>query len=175
MQAISTTTLAGVSAKRVMLYRFDRQPAEGFVTTARFDLSAQVEIMSLDGNLQCLSYAEVKAMCFISESGPANLFSEHTTFERRPKIPGLWTRFELRDGDHLDGVLSHSLAEWPEAGFLAIPPRAGSLRQRVFLPRLALTGTELRGIIGKPLVPGLGVLKARPAGQFGDDQLKMFD
>ncbi len=106
--------------------------------------------MTLEGNLQLLTYSEVKAMCFVSESGPANLFSENTKFERRPKVPGLWTRFELRDGDHLDGVLSHNLAEWPEAGFLAIPPRAGSLRQRVFLPRSALTKTELRGIIGKP-------------------------
>ncbi len=129
--------------------------------------------MSLDGNLQVLAYSTVKAMCFVSETGPPNLFAEHTVFERRPKVPGLWTRFALRDGDFLEGILPHNLAEWPEAGFLATPPRAGSLRQRVFVPRLALLGTELRGIIGK--APGMRASQklASVVGS-NDDQLSMF-
>lgn len=109
--------------------------------------------MSPDGNLQVVSLAEIKAVCFVSEAGQADLFTEHTLFARRPKQPGLWTRFTFRDGDQLDGLLSPNLLEWPELGYSAVPPRAGATRQWVFIPRLAVTGTELRGVVGKPVSP----------------------
>ncbi len=133
----------------MILYRFDRQPLEGFLGGNRFSSADEIELMSLEGKLQHYSYSEVKAVCFLTESSPATLFSEHNLYDRRPKLPGLWTRFYFRDGDVLDGLLSPNLAEWPEAGFSATPPRSGFLRQRVFIPRAAILGTELRGIIGK--------------------------
>ncbi len=129
--------------------------------------------MSLSGALQVIAFAEVKALCFVSEAGQMNLFTEHTLYERRPKQPGLWTRFTFRDGDQLDGLLSSNLLEWPEWGYSAVPPRAGATRQRVFIPRLAVTGTELRGVVGKPAsVKGQGRKRA-----VGDDgkQLIMFE
>lgn len=106
--------------------------------------------MSSGGSLQIVAFAEVKALCFVSEAGQADLFTEHTLFARRPKQPGLWTRFTFRDGDQLDGLLSSNLLEWPEWGYLAVPPRAGATRQWVFIPRLAVTGTELRGVVNRP-------------------------
>jgi hypothetical protein len=143
------TVLSPVTTKRIVLYRFDRQPLEGFGGVGPFAPGMEIELMSISGNLQVVAFAEVKAMCFVSEAGQADLFTEHTLFARRPKQPGLWTRFTFRDGDQLDGLLSHNLLEWPEAGYSAVPPRAGATRQRVFIPRLAVTGTELRGVVGK--------------------------
>ncbi|MGI8960502.1 MAG: DUF6982 domain-containing protein [Bryobacteraceae bacterium] len=140
------------TAKRVILYRFDRQPLEGIVNPGTYLLDKAVELITVDGNLQILPYTETKALCFISEPGVADLFTEHNLFERRPKVPGLWTRFVLRDGDRLDGILSHNLLDWPQPGYFIIPPRAGPTRQRVFLPRAALVGTELRGVVGRSLV-----------------------
>jgi len=109
--------------------------------------------MSPEGNLQVASLADVKAICFVSEAGQADLFTEDTLFARRPKQPGLWTRFTFRDGDQLDGLLSPNLLEWPESGYSAVPPRAGATRQWVFIPRLAVTGTELRGVVGRSASP----------------------
>lgn len=105
--------------------------------------------MDTGGNLQTVALSEVKAVCFVSETGQANLFTEHIFFANRPKQPGLWTRFTFRDGDQLDGLLSPNLLEWPEGGYSVVPPRAGATRQRVFIPRLAVTGTELRGVVAK--------------------------
>ena len=130
--------------------------------------------MSPDGNLQAVSLAEVKAICFVSEAGQANLFTEHTFFERRPKKPGLWTRFTFRDGDQLDGLLSLNLLEWPESGYSAVPPRAGATRQWVFIPRLAVTGTELRGVVGKPVSPRKQGGK-KTLGAADENQLIMFE
>jgi hypothetical protein len=164
--------LPSSTAKRVVLYRFDRQPLEGFVNPSTYLLENRIELITLDGNLQSLAYTEMKALCFVSEAGTADLFTEHSLFERRPKVPGLWTRFLFRDGDRLDGILSHNLLDWPERGYFITPPRAGTTRQRVFLPRAALVGTELRGVVGTSLV-GSGRRGKKSA--IGRGQLTMFE
>ncbi len=165
--------MSSSTAKRVVLYRFDRQPLEGIVNPTAFLLKGGIELITLDGTLQNVPYGEFKALCFVSEVLQADLFSEHNLFERRPKVPGLWTRFVFRDGDRLDGILSHNLLDWPESGFFITPPRAGVNRQRVFIPRAALTGTELRGVVGTSMSGSAGRKKVRPAAS--DDQLSMFE
>ncbi|MGI9074432.1 MAG: DUF6982 domain-containing protein [Bryobacteraceae bacterium] len=156
----------------MVLYRFDRQPLEGIVNPGAFLLDKGVELITLDGNLQIMPYTEMKALCFISEAGLTDLFREHNLFERRPKVPGLWTRFMFRDGDRLDGILSHNLLDWPQPGYFITPPRAGPTRQRVFLPRAALVGTELRGVVGRSLVAARQRTKKGTPDQ--GDQLTMF-
>jgi len=157
----------------VILYRFDRQPLEGIVNPDGYLLQERIEMITLDGSIQNPAYTEFKALCFVSESGKADLFTEHKSFERRPKMPGLWTRFLFRDGDQLDGILSHNLLEWPKNGFSIIPPRAGATRQRVFIPRAALTATELRGVVG---ASGASSRSRKKEGRAQDgDQLTMFE
>ena len=157
------------TAKRVILYRFDRQPLEGVVNPAAYLRTNHLELITLDGNLQTAAYQDFKALCFVSETSPADLFTVHSVFERRPKVPGLWTRFTFRDHDQLDGILSHNLLDWPEPGYLVTPPRAGANRQRVFIPRAALLQTDLRGVVGTSGARGKkGELPAQR-------QLPMFD
>lgn len=137
------------TTKRVVLYRFNRPPLEGYVNSGSYLLETGIEFITLEGNLQSSAYAEAKALCFVSGTGEDDLFRTDKVFERRPKIAGLWTRFWFRDGDRLDGVLAHNLLDWPAAGYLLTPPKASAARQRVFIPRAALAGTELRGVVGK--------------------------
>ena len=125
---------------------------EGIVNPGAYLLSDSVELITVNGTLQNTPYVDVKALCFISENAGNDLFTEHKVFERRPKVPGLWTRFTFKDGDRLDGILSHNLLDWPEAGYFVTPPRAGAARQRVFIPRAALIGTELRGVVGRSAI-----------------------
>lgn len=165
--------MAASTNKRVLLYRFDRQPVEGVVNPLAYLLDDRIELITLAGNVQTARYNEFKALCFISETGQADLFSQHPLFERRPKVAGLWTRFTFRDGDRLDGILSHNLLEWPSSGYLITPPKAGVTRQRVFVPRAALVGTELRGVVGRSAVSALDRDK-RSTEQAGA-QLSMFE
>jgi len=118
------------------------------VDTGSYLLENAIEFITLAGNLQPVAYAEAKAVCFVADTATSDLFLTDKSFERRPKLAGLWTRFWFRDGDQLEGVLPHNLLEWPHAGFIIVPPKAGASRQRVFVPRLALSGTELRGVVG---------------------------
>jgi hypothetical protein len=157
--------------KRVILYRFDRKPVEAIVSPTTYLGESHIELITVGGNLQVAPYSEVKALCFASEPGRDDLFSEHNMFERRPKAAGLWTRFTLRDGDKLDGILPHNLLDWPASGYLITPPRAGANRQLVFIPRAALSGTELRGVVGVSAVSeGIRKRATRSA-----NQLTIFD
>jgi hypothetical protein len=136
------------TSKRVVLYRFDRDRLEGIVNPSAYLLESALDLISAAGSLTTIPYPEVKALCFVSDSGDPRLFSFNTAFERRPRTPGLWARFTFRDGDQLEGILSNNLIEWPAQGYLVTPPFVSSLRQRVFIPRSAVTMTELRGVIG---------------------------
>jgi hypothetical protein len=142
--------LVSSTAKRVVLYRFDRQPLEGIVNPAAYLLVDRLELITVSGTIHAVPYGEAKALCFVSEFASADLFQGHKLFERRPRVPGLWTRFTFLDGDQLDGVLSHNLLEWPAQGYLLVPPKASASRQKVFVPRDALRKTELRGVVGAP-------------------------
>lgn len=159
------------TVKRVVVYRFDRQPVEAFVNPASYLSADGIELLTAAGSLQIVSYSESKALCFGTEPVSSDLFRTHTAFERRPKMPGLWVHFIFRDGDQIEGVLSHNLLEWPEAGYLLTPPRASAARQRIFVPRHALTATELRGVIGASTARRNAAAATRRAGA----QLTIFD
>ncbi len=146
---------------------------EVIISLGSYLLEHDVEFITPDGMLHRLPFIEIKALCFFSEQGSVDLFTAHALFERRPKVPGLWTRFTFKDGDVLDGILSHNLLEWPTAGYLITPPRAGSNRQRVFIPRQAVIGTELRGVVGRSLAATRQRGNAETAE--AQAQLRMFD
>jgi hypothetical protein len=157
------------TAKRLILYRFDRQPVEALVHADAYLQEVGVELMLRDGSVQTIDYNSVKALCFAAEGAPTDLFSAQTSFERRPKTPGLWASFRLRDEDVLEGVLPHNILEWPSQGYFLTPPRANTYRQRVFLPRQAVRETALLGLVGK------GTVLENKAAKKADRQLSMFD
>lgn len=151
-------------------------PLEGIVDTSAYLLDAGIELMTTSGTVQVAPYSEVKAVCFASEGGREDLFTASSRFERRPRVPGLWVRFHLRDGDVLDGILSQNLLEWPAAGYLLTPPRAGATRQRVFLPRAAATETHLLGVVGTSAGQGEAARqRAARESQPRGIQLRIFD
>jgi hypothetical protein len=160
--------LLSSTAKRVVAYRFDRQPLEGVVNPATFLLPDGVELLTMEGSVEVIPYNQIKTVCFVAEPGHLDLFQSDHFFARRPRIPGLWTRFTLRDGDRIDGILPHNLADWPRQGYMATPPRASAMRQKIFIPREAIQATELQGVIG------LAKEKPKP-GKRPADQLKMFE
>ncbi len=164
-------SLAFITAKRVFLYRFDRLPIEGFASGSLS--GGPLEVITQGGSLQPLAPSEIKALCFVSEAGKADLFSSDPLFQRRPKLPGLWTRFTFRDGEKLDGILPHNLLDWPEQGYLLIPPKASSTRQRVFIPRSALLDAECLGVVGRRAA--LGTKRSSSAAITPGEQLPMFD
>jgi hypothetical protein len=160
--------MALASNKKVLLVRFDRESLQGFVQTPAGLEGDAVELLRPEGSLVRIAMAETKLVCFVRDFDAGETWQDHRAFASRPKTAGLWVRFRFRDGDWLEGILPNNLLQFEAAGFSAIPADPSFQNQRVFVPRLALAGVEVLGVIGSSA-------RRRPAPNPGDDgQLKMF-
>jgi hypothetical protein len=161
--------MALASNKKVLICRFDREALQGFVQTPAGLEGDAVELLSPEGSMVRVPFAETKLVCFVRDFESGETWRDHPAFATRPKTPGLWVRFRFRDGDWLEGLLPNNLMQVEPAGFSAIPPDPSFQNQRIFIPRPALSSVEVLGVIGSPL-------RRKPVKKLQDEgQLKMFD
>jgi hypothetical protein len=161
--------LAGSTAKKVLIRRFDREPLTGFVNAQSYLQPEGVELLSPGGTLVIVPYSDIKVVCFVKDFESAEPAPERKVFNTRPKTDGLWVRMQLRDGEVLDGILSNNLLQLGPEGFTVTPPDAYSNNQRLFVPRAALSQFNVLGVVGSPLTRR----KGKPALQ--QDQIGLFE
>jgi hypothetical protein len=160
--------MALASNKKVLIARFERESLQGFVQTPAGLEGDAVELLRPEGSLVRVPFSETKLVCFVRDFDAGETWQDHRAFASRPKTAGIWVRFRLRDGDWLEGILPNNLLQFEAAGFSAVPADPSYQNQRIFVPRLALSGVEVLGVIGSSL-------RRRPGKKPGDDgQLKMF-
>jgi len=152
--------VAGSTAKKVVVRRFDRENLAGFVNPLSYLQSQTMELLKPDGALVILPYTEVKCVSFVKdfEAGAET----GRIFLNRPKSAGLWIRMLYRDGEVLDGLLPNDLLAWETAGFTVTPPEAMVNSQKIFVPREALRSIQVLGVVGSPLTARRK--KEKPAG-----------
>ena len=143
--------MAGSTNKKVLVSRFDREALSGFVNPQNYLLPEGLEILSQEGAVNVVPYGEVKLVCFVRDFQQGEPRKELRLFTTRPKMEGLWIRMRFRDGDAMDGLLSNNLLLLEPYGFSVIPPDPGFQNQRVFIPKAALAGVQVLGVIGSPL------------------------
>jgi hypothetical protein len=158
----------GVSTnKKVLVSRFDREVLSGFVNPQSYLQADGVELLTQDGTVSVVPYADVKLVCFVRDFQDGEPRKELRLFTTRPKMEGLWIRMRFRDGDAMDGMLANNLLVLEAPGFSVVPPDPGFQNQRIFVPRAALTGIQVLGVVGSPL----RLKKPKPAPK---EQLEMF-
>lgn len=140
--------MSGSTVKRVIVERFDREKMRGFVSPQAFLQPEGVELLSMDGSLAHVPYAQIKAVSFVRDPDGEAVLAERRTFLARPKTAGLWVELKFRDGDALEGVLPNNLQALDAYGYTFSPPEAGGNAQRVFVPRMALAEVAVLGVIG---------------------------
>jgi len=142
--------LAGSTTKKAVVQRFDRQVLFGYVNSISFLQLTGVELLSAEGQVAVVPYADIKTVAFVRdfESGAV---PARRVFHTRPKMDGLWVRLQFRDGDVMEGILPNNLLQLEAYGFTVIPPDPYSNNQRVFIPRTALRAVEVLGVVGSPL------------------------
>jgi hypothetical protein len=159
--------LAASTTKKALLRRFDREALQGYIHPVSFLQPDGVELLSSEGVVNRVPYAEIKTIAFVREfDGPAE--PERRTFRTRPKMAGLWVNLRFRDGEALEGIMPNNLLQVEHYGLTIIPPDPYSNQQRIFAPRAALVGVEVLGVIGSPL----NRRKAKPAPK---EQIGLFD
>jgi hypothetical protein len=156
--------LAASTTKKALIRRFHRETLAGYLNPTTYLQSRGVELLSADGQVAHVPYDEVKTVSFVREFDQPEE-EERKVFHTRPKMAGLWVRLRFRDGEVLEGILPNNLLQIENHGFVVVPPDPYGNRQRVFVPRAALLGVEVLGVVGGPLKKRKA--KAEDAGQIG--------
>ncbi len=160
--------MAASTHKKVVIRRFDREPLAGFVNPQTYLERGGVELLSLAGAVVVVPLEEIKAVDFVRDFESADQPTGPQLFSSRPKMSGLWVRMRFRDGELMDGLMANNLLQLEAAGFTVVPPNPTSRRQKVFVPRTALSEIQVVGVVGSPLRPRK---PTRPKGE----QIKLFE
>ncbi len=152
----------------MVVYRFDREPVQGFVRTEAWLADQGIEVLSPAGAIAVLPYADVKVVCFVKEFAGDGWRLERRVFASRPKIEGIWVRAIFNDADFVEGVIPNDLVQLDPRGFSMAPPDANSNNQRLFLPKAALRQLKVMGLIGSPS-------RLRKTQPVPEEQIKLFE
>jgi len=142
--------LAASTTKKAVIRRFDREPLCGYVNSVSFLQLGGVELLSVEGNIATIPYADIKTIAFVRDFTPPDQ-PERRVFQARPKMEGLWVVLQFRDGDALEGIMPNNLLQVEHYGFSIVPPDSSGNQQRIFVPREALHAVEVLGVVGSPL------------------------
>jgi hypothetical protein len=142
--------LATSTTKKAVIRRFQRESLAGYVNPLSYLQPTGVELLSAEGQIVHVPYAEIKTVSFVRDFHAATEV-ERPIFLNRPKMEGLWVRFTFQDGEVMEGVMPNNLLAAEPYGFSVVPPHPYSAHQRMFLPRAALHSVEVLGVIGSPL------------------------
>ena len=142
--------MAASTTKKAILRRFDREPLAGYVNPLTYLQPAGVELLSAQGNISAIPYEEIKSISFVRDFQGGEE-TQRLVFQTRPKTAGLWVSLRFRDGEIMEGIMPNNLLQLDSYGFTVIPPDPYSNNQRVFVPRAALRGVEVLGVVGSPL------------------------
>jgi hypothetical protein len=157
--------LAGSTTKKAVIRRYEKEALTGYVNPGSYLQPGGVELLSVDGAILRVPYVDIRFIAFVRDFDHTEE-DQRQVFHTRPKMEGLWIRFQFRDGEVMEGVMPNNLLQLETYGFTAIPPDPYSPSQRVFIPRVALRTVEVLGVIGSPLKRKR---KAAP------DQIGLFD
>jgi len=158
--------LARSTTKKAVIQRFDKEALAGYVNPVTYLQPSGVEVLSVQGNIANVPYSEIKSLAFVREFEGEE--AEREVFLTRPKMEGLWVSLRFRDGSLMEGILANNLLQVETHGFTVIPPDSYGNRQRVFVPRAALTSIEVLGVVGSPL-------KRRKDKAAAKDQIGLFE
>ena len=133
--------------KKVVVHKLNQELIKGFVDPKAYLGLDRVEVLDREGRLVNVPLEEVKGIFFVREFEGDPQRSERKVFHSRPRLSGLWIRMTFRDNEILEGLISTNLLDFDPLGFLVTPPDLYSNTLRMFVPRNALAGIEVLGVV----------------------------
>jgi AICAR transformylase/IMP cyclohydrolase PurH len=140
--------VSGSTTKKAIVDRFDRERIRGFVRPDSYLQPDGVEVLSADGTVALIPYAQVKAVSFVREMEGEGVLGGRRQFLARPKSAGLWVELRFRDGDDMEAMISNNLQLLDSYGYSLSPPETTGNTQHVFVPRQALSEVSVLGVVG---------------------------
>jgi hypothetical protein len=150
----------------VVIKQTDGSTLPGYLLPLGLPQASAIDLLSPEGEHLSISLGAVLRMYFVRN------FSEppdcgRKAFLSRPKLPGLWVRMTFRDGDTLEGILDNDLLDVLDNGLLITPPDFSGNCHRIYVPRSALAGFTVLGVVGaaRPRRPAPRVTESAPGVQ----------
>jgi hypothetical protein len=160
--------------KRVVIRKLDKELIKGFLDPAHY-LEPEIEVLDREGRLIHLRLDEIKGIFFVRDFEGNPQRAERKIFRSRPRLAGLWVRMTFKDTEVLEALLPNNLLEVDPLGYLVRPPDVYSNNLKIFIPRTALTGMEVLGVISDGVVKRMSQRAAQArASAATDEQFGLF-
>jgi hypothetical protein len=160
--------------KRVVIRKLDKGLIKGFLDPNGY-LAHDLEVLDREGRLVHIPLSEVKGVFFVRDFEGNPDRAERKVFRSRPRLAGLWVRMTFKDKEVLEALLPNDLLETDPLGYLVTPPDVYSNNLRIFIPRTALIGMEVLGVISDGVVRRMSQRAAQArATATGEQQFGLF-
>jgi hypothetical protein len=146
--------------KRVVVRKLDKGLVKGFLDPTGY-LGNEFDVLDREGHLVHIPMSAVKGVFFVRDFDGNPDRAERKIFRSRPRLAGLWVRVTFKDTEVLEALLPSNLLEIDPLGYLVTPPDVYSNNLRIFIPRTALTGMEVLGVISDGVVRRMSQRAAR--------------
>ena len=134
----------------------DRTSLQGYLNPSKLHLSEPIDLMTAEGAQRTLPLKDVRAIYFVRDFS-SDFEPERKAFLSRPKLDGLWVRLTFLDNETMEGVVTNDLLALLDSGVQITPPDLNGSTVRIFVPRTALAGMTVLGVVGvarrKPATP----------------------
>jgi hypothetical protein len=125
--------------KRVVVQRNDDTTATGYASPAGLSREGSLDLLTADGEHKIIEFGNIRCIYFVTDfAQPFEL--DRKNFLSRPKLQGLWVR--------LTGIAPNDLLDLLDNGIQITPPNLAGNCQRIFVPRSALAGMTILGVVG---------------------------
>ncbi|HEV2351900.1 MAG TPA: hypothetical protein VG028_18880 [Terriglobia bacterium] len=133
--------------KKVVIRKLDKDVVKGYLDPEAFLTPMGVEMLDLEGRVLNLPLEQIKGVYFVRDFDGHPERSERKVFLSRPRMNGLWVRMTFKDAEVLDGLISENLLSHECHGYFVTMPDAYSNNLKIYIPRSALSGLEVLGVI----------------------------
>ncbi|MEO7029113.1 MAG: hypothetical protein ABI147_06890 [Acidobacteriaceae bacterium] len=141
--------------KKVVVRLFGGSAVSGYLPVSGFADGSELALMDLGGTIISFPFIDIKLIAYVRDFNTGDLVDPERmgrrNFPARPRAEGLWLRMTFRDGETLEGLAGLDIAFLDsivsDRGLFVTPPDPRSNAQRVYVPRSALAGLELLGVV----------------------------
>ena len=152
--------------KKVVIELADRTALRGYLNPARLSAADSLDLLTPEGAHEQVPVAKVRAVYFVRDL-EEDFAPQRKAFLSRPKLDGLWVKVTFRDQATLEGVIPNDLVALLDNGLHLTPPDFNSNTDRIYVPRPAIAGLTVLGVVG--------VARRKPAAAAAAAQPRLFN
>ena len=166
------------SRKKVIVRLLDGGMHAGYLPAAGLlDETGAVALLDLEARALTVPLDGVRHIAYVrdfnlGEAEPERL--SRRVFLARPRTEGVWLRLTMVGGEVLEGLAAADLGLvdglLEDGGVYLTPPDVRSNTQRIFVPRTAIAGLVVVGVIGAPAVKMAQAVARQQESLFGGQE-----